>query len=43
MGYAASHNWAGRFAGFVYCWKCGLVLLKNAVSRKAAKDACPGE
>lgn len=26
--------------GYNYCAKCGLVLLKNEVSRKAARKAC---
>lgn len=37
-----AHNWDGLFAGFVYCLKCGLLRLKNTVSRKAAARPCPG-
>lgn len=43
MGYGRAHNWAGRFAGFIHCWKCGLLRLKNAVSQRAIRAPCPGD
>jgi hypothetical protein len=37
------HNPAGRVCHWRYCLKCGLVYLKNEVTRKAIKAECPGD
>lgn len=37
------HVAPATFAGFYYCLRCGLVFLKNTVSRKAVSKPCPGK
>lgn len=32
-----------KFLPWPYCWKCGLLYLKNAVTRKAIAAPCPGD
>lgn len=34
------HAFTRRILHWAYCSKCGLVLLKNDVSRRAAKQQC---
>jgi hypothetical protein len=36
------HNMSGRIGAWPYCKTCGLIGLKNVVSRRAAGAACPG-
>lgn len=40
------HNWepimAPKLSHWLHCTRCGMVWLNNAISRKAAKKACPG-
>lgn len=35
------HNFKGRLLYFPYCIHCGLVLLKNRPTEKAARKLCP--
>ena len=39
------HHWIQGLKAFrfAFCAKCGLVLLKNEASQKAAKKPCKGE
>jgi hypothetical protein len=37
------HRFTGRILHWAYCSRCGLVLLKNDVSRKAAAKFCAWE
>lgn len=37
---AGPHNMKGRIHHWPYCTNCGLVALKNKVSRKALKAKC---
>ncbi len=36
------HNMSGRAVSWPYCKSCGLIGLKNPVSRKAESGDCPG-
>ena len=34
------HLFECRVAGFLYCWYCGLMALKNEATRKAIAKGC---
>lgn len=34
------HNYSGRIVGYSYCCKCGLILLGNAATARAARAPC---
>jgi hypothetical protein len=45
MNRNSGHRWKqpiSRHCHWPYCEDCGLVMLKNDVSRRAASQACPG-
>jgi hypothetical protein len=37
------HNPARKICHWPYCIKCGLVYLKNEVTKKAIRAPCPGD
>lgn len=37
------HNMTGRVLSWPYCAVCGLVAMRNAASRHALAEPCPGK
>jgi hypothetical protein len=37
-----AHSFTFKICHWLYCAKCGLVLLKNDVTRRRVRAACPG-
>lgn len=41
MKTTAHSFWQRRFMPWPYCKRCGLILLNNRATKKAARRACP--